>query len=47
MDTQERDVFLCHAGEDKDLIARPLYALMNQEAASGMVRVLPLIAGSD
>ncbi len=103
MDTPERDVFLCHAGEDKDSIARPLYeaftsagiscwydeaeirwghsitekvdeglrisrfavvilskasarkhwpqrelyALMNQEAASGMVRVLPLIAGSD
>ncbi len=103
MDMPERDVFLCHASEDKDSIARPLYeaftdagiscwydeaeirwghsitqkvneglrmsrfavailskasarkhwprrelyALMNQEAASGMVRVLPLIAGSD
>lgn len=99
----ERDVFLCHAGEDKDSIVRPLYraftdagiscwydeaeipwghsitqkvneglrtsrftvailskasahkhwpqrelcALMNQEAASGAVRILPLIAGSD
>jgi len=99
----ERDVFLCHAGEDKDSIVRPLYkaftgagiscwydeaeipwghsitqkvneglrtsqfavailskasahkrwpqrelyALMNQEAASGVVRILPLIAGSD
>lgn len=98
----KRDVFLCHAGEDKDLIARPLYraftdagiscwydeaeigwghsitqkvneglrisrftvailsrtsahkhwpqrelyALMNQEAADGVVRILPLLAGN-
>ncbi len=99
----KRDVFLCHAGEDKDSIARPLYraftdagiscwydeaeigwghsitqkvneglrisrftvaimsrssaykhwpqrelyALMNQEAADGVVRILPLLAGSN
>lgn len=25
MDTPKRDVFLCHASEDKNSIARPLY----------------------
>ena len=34
MDTPKRDVFLCHASEDKDSIVRPLYKAFTDVAIS-------------